>query len=48
MMQHAGLAAYQGLGERERERAIADYKASLALDPDSAYARNGLMELETP
>jgi tetratricopeptide (TPR) repeat protein len=37
-------AAWQGL--RDRERAIADYKAALALDPDNAYARNGLKDLE--
>jgi tetratricopeptide (TPR) repeat protein len=39
-------AAYQGLGNRER--AIADYKAALALNPDNAYARDGLKDLENP
>jgi tetratricopeptide (TPR) repeat protein len=39
-------AAYQGLGDRER--AIADYKAALAIDPSNSYARNGLKDLEQP
>jgi tetratricopeptide (TPR) repeat protein len=39
-------AAYQGLGDRER--AIADYQASLALDPNNAYARDGLKALDQP
>lgn len=39
-------AANQGLGDRDR--AIADYKAALALDPDNNTARNGLKDLERP
>ncbi len=39
-------AAYQGLGDRER--AIADYKAALALDPTNAYAQTGLKDLANP
>jgi tetratricopeptide (TPR) repeat protein len=39
-------AAYQGLGDRER--ATTDYKAALAIDPDNAYARNALNDLERP
>jgi tetratricopeptide (TPR) repeat protein len=37
-------AAHQGLGDRER--AIADYKAALAIDPDDRYAREALKDLE--
>ena len=36
-------AAYQGL--RDRDHAIADYKASLALEPNYDYPRNGLKDL---
>jgi tetratricopeptide (TPR) repeat protein len=37
-------AAYQGLGDRER--AITDYRAALAIDPDNRYAREALKDLE--
>ncbi len=39
-------AAHQGLGDRAR--AIADYKAALALDPNNAYARTALKDLGEP
>ena len=39
-------AAYQGLGDRAH--AIADYKASLALEPNNDYARKGLKDLGEP
>jgi tetratricopeptide (TPR) repeat protein len=39
-------AANQGLGDRER--AVADYKAALVLDPRNARARDGLADLENP
>jgi tetratricopeptide (TPR) repeat protein len=38
--------AYQHIGDRER--AIADYKAALALDPENATARDGLKSLQSP
>jgi tetratricopeptide (TPR) repeat protein len=38
--------AYHSLGDRER--AIADYKAALALDPENATARDGLKSLQSP
>lgn len=38
--------AWQGL--RDREHAVADYKASLALDPKNEYARKGLNDLGGP
>jgi len=39
-------AAYQGLGDRAR--AIADYRAALALDPKNAYALTALKDLGEP
>jgi hypothetical protein len=39
-------SAYHSLGDRER--AIADYKAALALDPQNATARDGLKSLQNP
>lgn len=39
-------AAWQGLGDREH--AVADYKAALALDPKNEYARKGLKDLGEP
>jgi tetratricopeptide (TPR) repeat protein len=37
---------WQGLGDREH--AVADYKAALALDPKNGYARQGLKDLGEP
>ena len=37
---------WQGLGDRER--AVADYKAALALDPNNKYARDALSNLGEP
>ena len=39
-------SAHQGLGDRAR--AIADYKAALAIDPNNKRARDNLKDLETP
>ncbi|MEA2861006.1 MAG: hypothetical protein QOC72_3045, partial [Methylobacteriaceae bacterium] len=39
-------AAYQGLGNREK--AVADYKAALAVDPNSERAIGGLKSLDEP
>jgi tetratricopeptide (TPR) repeat protein len=38
--------AYHGLGDRER--AVADYKAALALDPNNPRIRSGLKEVQGP
>jgi hypothetical protein len=39
-------AAYQGLGNREK--AVADYKSALAIDPNSERAIDGLKSLDEP